>query len=93
MALKPGTRIEVAGRGMNFQRTWRPAAIAAWRQSVNGPRMVGWHIVKFDDGGRLCINESNFRVIHNCEAALGHQDAAAQTAREDQDIAAHLAEQ
>ena len=29
-------------------------------QEVPGP---GWHIVRFADGGKLCMHESNFRVI------------------------------
>lgn len=27
--------------------------------------LVGWHIVQFDDGGRLCMHESNFRIVDN----------------------------
>ncbi len=62
--LKAGTIIELHGTpflGVDHEI----ARIVKWSVERNGPRMDGWHIVKFDDGGRLCIHESNFRVIGN----------------------------
>ena len=67
MTLKRGTRIEMHGTpafpgfpGVAPER----ATIAPWRK-ISGPRMDGWHIVRFDDGGALCVHESRFRVIDN----------------------------
>ena len=62
--LKAGTIIELRGTpslGVNPEI----ARIGRWSVKRNGPRMDGWHIVKFDDGGRLCVHESNFRVVSN----------------------------
>jgi hypothetical protein len=41
------------------------AVIGHWRESVSGPRdkMIGWHIVAFANGAKLCVHESRFRVI------------------------------
>lgn len=66
--LKTGTRIEFFvshPQGRNEMAT-----IARWTKA-NGsvPNMAGgrtgWHIVKFADGGKLCVHESGFRVIDN----------------------------
>ena len=45
------------------------ATIARWT-AVSGPRdkMPGWHIVRFADGGKLCVHESRFRVVDNRKA-------------------------
>ncbi|MCK1479358.1 hypothetical protein IVB27_32610 [Bradyrhizobium sp. 197] len=64
--LKTGTRIEFFvshPQGRNEMAT-----IARWTK-VSGPRMDGWHIVKFADGGKLCVHETGFRVIDNRIAA------------------------
>lgn len=58
-SLKTGTRIEFFvshPQGRN-----ETATIARWTK-VSGPLREGWHIVKFADGGKLCVHESNFRV-------------------------------
>ena len=67
MTLKAGTRIEVSGISLDWQRTWEAAEIARWNEKVSGPRdkMPGWHIVKFAGGGTLCVHESRFRVVDN----------------------------
>jgi hypothetical protein len=60
--LKTGTRIEVFvshPQGRNEQ-----AKIVRWTK-VSGARREGWHIVKFADGGKLCIHEEDFRVVDN----------------------------
>lgn len=67
--MKNGTRIEVQGWAMNGTTTWEPAVIAKPRK-VNLPLPgAGWHLVKFSDGGKLCIHESRFRVTDNRAAA------------------------
>jgi hypothetical protein len=72
--LKTGTRIELHGTpamagfpGVAPEK----ATIARWTK-VNGPipnhvspTNPGWHIVRFADGGGLCVHESRFRVIDN----------------------------
>jgi hypothetical protein len=67
--LKAGTRIELHGTpaflgfpGVAPER----ARIERW-PTTNGPHeaMPGWHIVRFTDGGRLCVHESRFRVVDN----------------------------
>jgi hypothetical protein len=60
--MKTGTRIEVFVAHPQGQNEL--ATIARWTK-VSGPRREGWHIVKFSDGGKLCIHEGNFRVIDN----------------------------
>lgn len=67
--IKAGTRIEFFvshPQGRNEM-----AQIARWTK-VNGqipnhvsPANGGWHIVKFADGGKLCVHETGFRVIDN----------------------------
>lgn len=64
-ALKAGTRIET--RSSQPER----ATIARWT-ATNGPiknhvspTNGGWHIVRFEDGGRLCVHETGFRLIDN----------------------------
>ncbi len=70
-SIKAGSRIEFFvshPQGRN-----ETAIIARWTK-VNGPvknhvgpngTNAGWHIVKFADGGKLCVHESGFRVIDN----------------------------
>jgi hypothetical protein len=71
--LKTGTRIELHGTpafpgfpGVQPEM----ATIARWT-TISGPRKnhvhdnAGWHIVKFQDGGKLCVHQSRFRVIDN----------------------------
>lgn len=62
MATRYGTRIEFDTRwpGVIPQR----AKIVRPRrgESTPGPE---WHIIQFDDGGKLCVHESNFRIVDN----------------------------
>jgi hypothetical protein len=65
--IKTGTRIEMHGTpafpgfpGVAPER----ATIARWTK-VSGPIKSGWHIVRFADGGSLCVHETRFRVIDN----------------------------
>lgn len=69
--LKAGTRIEFFvshPQGRN-----ETATIVRWT-AISGPIKnevrgnKGWHIVKFADGGRLCMHETGFRVIDNRSA-------------------------
>lgn len=65
--LKSGTRIECFGTpaiGGFPEVTPEIATIAPWRK-VSGPRMEGWHCVKFSNGARLLVHERGFRVIDN----------------------------
>lgn len=64
MTLKHGTRIEVGGWDMQFNRTWEPATIYLRRKSDPLPG-DGWHRVRFTDGGVLCVHEEGFRVVDN----------------------------
>ena len=71
MTIKAGTRIELHGTpaipGFFPGVAPEKATIARWT-AASGPRggkMEGWHIVKFADGGKLCVHESGFRVIDN----------------------------
>lgn len=61
--MKPGTRIETISR-------W--PTVAPERARIVRPRAEnlplpgdGWHIVRLNAGGKVCIHESNFRVIDN----------------------------
>jgi hypothetical protein len=40
------------------------AANGAIKNHIN-PTSGGWHIVEFADGGKLCVHETRFRVIHD----------------------------
>lgn len=68
MNLKTGTRIEVIVT--HPLGTNEMATIARWPKAC-GPRdgrispMNGWHVIKFANGGKLCIHESGFRVVDN----------------------------
>lgn len=64
--LKTGTRIEVFGVSMNLEPVWIPAKIGRWPSSFRGAeKPSGYHPVTYDDGGKLLVHESNFRVIDN----------------------------
>ncbi|UFX42080.1 hypothetical protein HAP47_0022735 [Bradyrhizobium sp. 41S5] len=66
-SLKTGSRIELHGTpaiGGFPSVAPEVAKIARWT-AASGPIQPGWHIVKFADGGRLCVHESRFRVISN----------------------------
>ena len=72
--LKVGTRIELHGMSAmgGFPAVAPEAATICRWTDANGPiknhvspNNGGWHIVKFADGGRLCIHESRFRVTDN----------------------------
>ena len=65
--LSAGTRIELRGTPMcgGFPGVAPElATIARWTK-ISGPRMDGWHVVKFHTGGSRCIHESSFRVVDN----------------------------
>lgn len=34
-------------------------------RGIDGKPLDGWHLIKFADGGRLCMHETGFRVIDN----------------------------
>ena len=67
--LKPGTWIETYGTpafpgfpGVTPERL----KIVRPRKGEGTPAgLTGWHIVQFQDGGRLCMHDSRFRVIGN----------------------------
>ena len=70
--LKTGTRIELQGTpAMGGFPAVAPeqATIARWTARSGSiknhvsPTNGGWHLVKFADGGKLCVHESRFRVI------------------------------
>ena len=68
MTLQAGTRIELHGTpafagfpGVAAER----ATICRPRKSELPLRGPDWHIVKFADGGKLCVHETRFRVIDN----------------------------
>lgn len=72
--IKAGTRIETFGSrpmagwpGVPPER----AKVLRWKKE-NGPipnqisaTSGGWHIVEFDNGGKLAMHETNFRIISN----------------------------
>lgn len=65
--MKPGTIIEMLGTpAMGGFPAVQPerAIIAPWRK-VSGPRMEGWHTVKFSSGYCLLVHEGAFRIIDN----------------------------
>ena len=72
-SLKTGTRIETHGiPGMGGFPAVSPerATIARWTKACGPvPNEIrgngGWHIVRFADGGQLCVHESRFRVADN----------------------------
>jgi hypothetical protein len=67
--MEPGTRIELHGTPALPGFPGVPpeqATIARPRKGEGTPEgLTGWHIVRFADGGRLCVHETRFRVIDN----------------------------
>lgn len=61
--LKTGTRIEVIGFDVLGNWTFEPAIIA--RAVASQVRPSGYHLVRFADGGKLCVHETRFRVTDN----------------------------
>lgn len=67
-SLKSGTRIEFHGTPAmgGFPAVAPEQAKIARLRAENLPLPgIGWHIVQFADGGKLCAHESRFRVIDN----------------------------
>ena len=65
--MKAGTRIELHGTpaiGGFPAVAPEMAKVARARRGESVPG-IGWHIVAFNDGGRLCVHETRFRVIDN----------------------------
>jgi hypothetical protein len=73
--IKAGTRIEFYGTpAMGGFPAVAPerATIARWRKSNDDGTGINhvrgnpkWHVVQFDDGGRLMAHESRFRIVDN----------------------------
>jgi len=69
-SLKTGTRIEMHGTPAMGVAP-EAATIARWGKVCGpiknhvSPTNGGWHIVKFADGGMLCVHETRFRVVDN----------------------------
>jgi len=66
--LKSGTRIEMLGTPAmgSFPAMLPEMAIVVKPRAENLPLPgIGWHIVKFTDGGKLCVHEGRFRVVDN----------------------------
>jgi hypothetical protein len=74
-SLKTGTRIELYGTPAMGSFPGVPAeqaTIGRWT-AINGAvknraypdGKAGWHVVRFADGARMLVNETNFRVIDN----------------------------
>lgn len=38
-----------------------PATVRSWRK-INGPRMAGWEVVEFLDGGQMVVHASGLEV-------------------------------
>jgi len=55
---KSGTRIEIHGTSAIGATIVKPRA-------ENLPLPEGYHVVRYDDGGKLCVHESRFRIISN----------------------------
>jgi hypothetical protein len=65
--MRTGTRIELDGTPAigGFPAVAPEQAIIARPRKENLPLPNGYHLVKFADGGKLCVHESRFRVIDN----------------------------
>ncbi len=63
--LKHNTRIEVRVGGFGTPFSWTPARIfnRAPKSWGSLDDMPGWHRVKYEDGGILCMHERGFRVV------------------------------
>lgn len=64
---KPGTRIKFEGSpsigGMPAVSP-ETATVLRWTRTINGERMDGWHVVRFDsDKAVLIAHESRFEVL------------------------------
>jgi hypothetical protein len=59
-------KLEVSGIGLDFAPVWYPAKIGRWHSSFRGiEKPDGYHPVTYDDGGKLLVHESSFRVVDN----------------------------
>ena len=59
-------KLEVSGIGLDFAPVWYPAKIGRWHSSFRGSEKPdGYHPVTYDDGGKLLVHESSFRVVDN----------------------------
>ena len=65
--LKSGTRIELHGTPAfpGFPGVVAEQALIARAGKRRQSLPAGYHVVKFKDGGMLCVHESRFRVIDN----------------------------
>lgn len=68
--MKPGTKIEVRGIGLDGKDFWTPAWIL--KQPKGGYPVEGYFAVQYDDGGQLSVHESRFRVVDNAARGKGH---------------------
>ena len=69
-SIKTGTRIEMHGTpamgvAPEAAKIARWTAVNGWLKNHVSPTNGGWHIVKFADGGKLCVHETRFRVTDN----------------------------
>jgi len=63
--MKTGTRIEVSGCDLQFNRTWEPAQIVRTTARMK-PLPEGYRPVRFDrSSGILLVHKSRFRVTDN----------------------------
>ncbi len=61
MTIQAGTRIELHGTtGVAPER-----AVICRPRKINLPMRDGYHLVKFADGGQICVHETGFRVLDN----------------------------
>jgi hypothetical protein len=67
MTFHHGTRIELHGTPAfdGFPGVAPEAALIVRPRKENLPLRDGYHLVKFNDGGKLCVHESRFRVTDN----------------------------
>ena len=66
--MKYPTRIELHGTPVfaGFPGVAPELAMVVRPRKENLPMPgPGWHVVRFADGGKLCVHESGFRVIDN----------------------------
>jgi hypothetical protein len=60
MAIKTGTRVSCS-YAMGDRRVTGTIA----RATKASHPLLGWHIVKFDDGGKMCVHGSQITVTDN----------------------------
>ena len=67
MILRTGTRIELPGKPAmpGFPGVAPERATIARPRKSELPLRDGYHVVKFADGGKLCVHETGFRVVDN----------------------------